>query len=63
MPLLKGVYTAIVTPFHTDGTLNEEGLRSNIQIQIAKGVEGIVPLGTTGEAPTSRRKSARKRFI
>lgn len=52
MPLLKGVYTAIVTPFHEDGTLNEEGLQSNIQFQISQGVQGITVLGTTGETPT-----------
>lgn len=49
---LKGVYTAIVTPFKKDKTLDEEGLRNNIQFQISQGVEGIAALGTTGEAPT-----------
>jgi 4-hydroxy-tetrahydrodipicolinate synthase len=48
---LSGAYTAIVTPFK-DGELDEEGLRSNIQEQIANGIDGLVPVGTTGESPT-----------
>ncbi|KAF3362960.1 4-hydroxy-tetrahydrodipicolinate synthase [Chlamydiales bacterium STE3] len=47
-----GVYTAVVTPFNEDGTLDLEGLRQNLRLQIASGVTGIVILGTTGEAPT-----------
>lgn len=49
---LSGVYTALVTPFNAQGHLDEEGLRKNIRFQIQNGVDGIVPLGTTGEAPT-----------
>lgn len=52
MSQLKGVYTALITPFTSQGTLNEEGLRENIRFQINEGVQGIVALGTTGEAPT-----------
>ncbi|MDR2578216.1 MAG: 4-hydroxy-tetrahydrodipicolinate synthase [Chitinispirillales bacterium] len=47
-----GCYVAIVTPFNSDGSLNEEGLRSNIEFLIANGVAGIVPCGTTGESAT-----------
>ena len=47
----SGAYTAIVTPFK-DGKLDEEGLRSNIRFQIAEGIDGLVPVGTTGESPT-----------
>lgn len=47
-----GAYTALVTPFDADGKLDEAGLRKNIQFQIANGIDGIVALGTTGEAPT-----------
>jgi 4-hydroxy-tetrahydrodipicolinate synthase len=49
---LKGVFTALVTPFHADGSLDEEGLRRVVRHQIAGGVAGVVPMGTTGEAVT-----------
>lgn len=49
---VSGVYTALVTPFLADGTFDEQGLRHNIRYQISFGIEGLVPLGTTGEAPT-----------
>jgi 4-hydroxy-tetrahydrodipicolinate synthase len=50
--MFKGLYTAIVTPFDAKGNLDLEGLRANIQYQIANRVDGIVVLGTTGESPT-----------
>ena len=46
-----GTYTALVTPFR-DGVFDSEAFRSLIEAQIAGGVEGIVPVGTTGESPT-----------
>ena len=52
MDKIQGVFTAIVTPFTPEDELDEEGLRKNIRFQIAAGVDGIVALGTTGEAPT-----------
>ena len=48
---LKGVYTALVTPFR-DGAVDEEALHRLIDFQVAHGVDGIVPCGTTGEAST-----------
>ncbi len=48
----SGAYTAIVTPFGEDGSLDEDGLRNNIKFQIAEGIDGLVPVGTTGESPT-----------
>lgn len=48
----SGAYTAIVTPFDKSDNLDEEGLRNNIQFQIKEGIDGIVPVGTTGESPT-----------
>jgi 4-hydroxy-tetrahydrodipicolinate synthase len=48
---LKGVYTALVTPFK-DYAVDEEALRKLIQFQLDGGVDGIVPCGTTGEAST-----------
>lgn len=47
----KGTYTALITPFKND-EVDYEGLKKNILFQIQEGVEGIVPLGTTGETPT-----------
>lgn len=49
---IKGIFTAIVTPFDSKGNLDEEGLRRNIDFQIENGVDGIVPVGTTGESAT-----------
>lgn len=49
---LQGCYVAIVTPFNADGTVDEKGLRSNIDFLISNGVAGIVPCGTTGESAT-----------
>lgn len=47
----KGIITAIVTPFK-NGEVDEAALRAHIRAQIAGGVHGIVPCGTTGESPT-----------
>src|SRR5438477_520139 len=49
--MFTGTYTAIVTPF-TDGKVDELTLERLIQAQIKSGVDGIVPVGTTGESPT-----------
>jgi 4-hydroxy-tetrahydrodipicolinate synthase len=47
----KGTHTALVTPFR-NGTFDIPAFRDLIEAQIAGGVEGIVPVGTTGESPT-----------
>lgn len=62
MPSLHGVHTALITPFTHDGALDEEGFRALIRRQVESGVEGIVPLGSTGEAPTLT-KEEQKRII
>src|ERR1700744_1134348 len=49
--MFTGTYTAIVTPFH-GGQLDEAALERLIKLQIKGGVDGIVPVGTTGESPT-----------
>jgi 4-hydroxy-tetrahydrodipicolinate synthase len=52
MNKIKGVHTALVTPFDTNSELNEEVLRQNIRFQLDHGIDGLVILGTTGETPT-----------
>jgi 4-hydroxy-tetrahydrodipicolinate synthase len=47
-----GCGTAMVTPFHSDGSLDEPTLRKLIQRQIDAGIDFLVPCGTTGESPT-----------
>ena len=49
--MFKGVFVAVVTPFK-NGKIDEEALRGLIDFQIAGGVDGIVPCGTTGESAT-----------
>lgn len=49
--MFTGTYTAIVTPFR-DGKIDEAALEQLIKSQIKGGVDGIVPVGTTGESPT-----------
>jgi 4-hydroxy-tetrahydrodipicolinate synthase len=49
--MLKGALTAMITPFR-DGRLDESRLREQIERQIAGGIDGLVPVGTTGESPT-----------
>jgi 4-hydroxy-tetrahydrodipicolinate synthase len=50
---LRGTYTALVTPLSPDGeAVDFEALDRLVDAQIAGGVSGLVPCGTTGEAPT-----------
>jgi 4-hydroxy-tetrahydrodipicolinate synthase len=49
--MFTGTYTAIVTPFK-DGQVDEAALQRVIRMQIKGGVDGIVPVGTTGESAT-----------
>ena len=49
--MFTGTYTAIVTPFR-NGKIDEAALERLIRRQIKAGVDGIVPVGTTGESPT-----------
>jgi 4-hydroxy-tetrahydrodipicolinate synthase len=50
--MFKGCGTALVTPFQSDGSLDELTLRTLIRRQIEEGIDFIVPCGTTGESPT-----------
>jgi 4-hydroxy-tetrahydrodipicolinate synthase len=49
--MFTGTYTAIVTPFRK-GKIDEAALERLVQAQVRGGVDGIVPVGTTGESPT-----------
>ncbi len=49
---LHGAFTALVTPFDTQGAIDEPGLRRLIDFQVDQGIDGVVPCGTTGESPT-----------
>ena len=47
-----GCGTAMVTPFRSDGSLDEETLRKLVKRQVDAGIHFLVPCGTTGESPT-----------
>jgi len=49
--MFKGVITALVTPLRND-RVDEEALRRLVDDQIRAGIDGLVPVGTTGESPT-----------
>jgi 4-hydroxy-tetrahydrodipicolinate synthase len=49
---LCGCGTALVTPFHSDGSLDEEALSKLVQWQIKSGIQFLVACGTTAETPT-----------
>ncbi|ADN01816.1 4-hydroxy-tetrahydrodipicolinate synthase [Spirochaeta thermophila] len=50
--MFRGVFTALITPFNKDGSVDYGALRDLVEIQITEGVNGLVPVGTTGESPT-----------
>lgn len=56
----EGLYTAMVTPFLSNGELDEKGFLDNLKEQKKQGVEGVVILGTTGESPTLNSKEKEK---
>ncbi|MCC5833701.1 MAG: 4-hydroxy-tetrahydrodipicolinate synthase [Opitutales bacterium] len=51
IPSYQGVYTALITPMRGDEILWDV-LKAHVEGQIAAGVDGLVPVGTTGESPT-----------
>ena len=53
--MFTGCGTALITPFRTDGSINEAALRRLVQRQIEAGIDFLVPCGTTGESPTLTR--------
>jgi 4-hydroxy-tetrahydrodipicolinate synthase len=49
---MRGCGTALVTPFHKDGSIDDECFKNLVERQIKNGVKLLVPCGTTGEAVT-----------
>ncbi|MDA8975096.1 4-hydroxy-tetrahydrodipicolinate synthase [Akkermansiaceae bacterium] len=49
--MFAGTFTALITPFR-DGRVDHEAFKALIDRQVAAGITGIVPVGTTGESPT-----------
>ena len=49
---LEGLFTAIITPFKADGSVDKDALRGLIEFQIQNQVDGIVPCTVTGESST-----------
>lgn len=54
--MFQGCGTALITPFRSDLSLDEEGLRRLVRRQIEAGIHFLVPCGTTGENPTLSRE-------
>ena len=52
---LRGCGTAIVTPFKSDGSIDEKALRNFVAWQVESKIDFLVPCGTTGETPTLTR--------
>jgi 4-hydroxy-tetrahydrodipicolinate synthase len=50
--MFKGTYTAIVTPFNRNGSVDYGRLRAILNMQARAGIDGVVPVGSTGESPT-----------
>ena len=48
---LQGAYTALITPFK-NGVIDTAAFEALVEWQIAQGIHGVVPVGTTGESPT-----------
>ena len=49
---VRGIFTALATPFDADGKVDEQSYKQLVEHQIGAGVQGLVPVGTTGESPS-----------
>lgn len=58
----EGPFTALITPFHPNGDIDEAGLRRHVEWLIDRGVRGLVPNGCTGEF-WSQAQDERKRVV
>src|ERR1041384_8157167 len=56
MKQIRGCGTALVTPFRSDGAIDEAALRSLVEWQGESKIDFLVPCGTTGETPTLSRE-------
>jgi 4-hydroxy-tetrahydrodipicolinate synthase len=56
----EGSYVALVTPFDSEGRIDEEAYRELIRRQIKAGTSGLVPCGSTGEAATLTHEEFRR---
>ncbi len=57
--MLHGTLTALITPF-SNGQVDLTRLTANVEFQIRNGIDGLVPVGTTGESPTLSHEEHRK---
>jgi len=63
---IHGVFPALLTPFHENGSVNYDALEKHIEFLIEKGVHGLFPLGTTGEGmmlSTEERKEVARQVV
>src|SRR3954447_223028 len=49
MKMFRGTYTVMITPFTPSGEVDVEALGAFVDWQIAQGIHGLIPLGSTGE--------------
>ena len=49
---LRGIWTALVTPFNEDGSVDVKAFEGLVNAQLDAGIHGLVPCGTTGETST-----------
>lgn len=50
--MFKGAITALITPFNSNGDIDWKAFENFVEWQIEQGINGVVPVGTTGESPT-----------
>lgn len=60
MMIIRGAYTALITPFLEDGSVDYDQLEKNIEYQIENGIDGLLALGTTAETPTLTKEEQNK---
>jgi len=58
--MLKGALTALITPFDQSNSIDERAFRNLVEWQIGEGINGLVPVGTTGESPTLSHEEHKK---
>jgi len=51
MVKIQGAWTALITPFRSDGQVDWPGYRKNLVFQTSQGISGLLAVGTTGESP------------